>query len=210
IYTVRAGSAPSITVKAAPATASNGSGTQAPIPPQGPNQYYPSSQITITGRNFVPGGQPLSVYLSTQKITTLSQLQSAQQLQTTDGSPITPDNNGSFTATVTLPAAPGAVPGSYYVYVTSQDTQNGTTLPSLIAGKSITIVQQPAPTPTVTVAPPTATVRSTPTGSGGSGGTSGGPQNLGVVIGLGVTSVLLFVIGVILLASAAAMPRAQR
>ncbi|MGH2516173.1 MAG: hypothetical protein ACRDHP_11010, partial [Ktedonobacterales bacterium] len=81
IYTVRAGSAPSITIKAAPQAGD--SGTQAPIPPQGSNQYYAGSQITITGRNFVPGGQPLSVYLSTQKITTLSQLQSAQQLQTT-------------------------------------------------------------------------------------------------------------------------------
>lgn len=203
VYIVRAASAPAIDVKPAPQpSVGAGTPTTGPIPPQGSNRYYAGEQVTIIGQNFVPGGQPLSAYLTTQKITDASQLQSATALQTVDGSQIAPDNNGSFTTAVTLPQ--DAPPGKYYVYVVSQDTQNGA-LPSLMADKSISIILQPTPTPTVTVAPsPTSTPGTGTTTTGGSG------PPLGAIIGLGVTSALLFIVGVILLASAAAMPRAQR
>ena len=201
VYTVRAGSPPSISIKAA----ASQDGTPGPIPPQGSNHYYAGSQITITGENFVPGGQLLLAYLATQKITDPSQLQAALPLSTRDGSPITPDSNGSFTTTVTLPVPQGALPGTFHVYVVSQDG-TASTYPFLMAEKTISILSPPAPTPTVTVAAPTPTVATpTPQGNGG-----GGPKNLGAVIGLGVTSVLLFVIGVILLASAASMPRPRQ
>lgn len=205
VYIVRAANAPLIDVKPAPQSSGGaGTPTTGPIPPQGSNRFYAGEQVTITGQNFVPGGQNLSAYLTTQKITDASQLQSATALQTLDGSAIVPDNNGSFSTTVVL--TQNASPGKYYVYIVSQDTQSGA-LPSLMAEKSITIIPQPTPTPTVTVAP---TPTSTPGGAGTSTTGSNSPSNLGAIIGLGVTSALLFIIGVILLASAAAMPRAQR
>lgn len=203
VYTVRAGNAPSITV--APAQQTSGSGTQGPIPPQGSNTYYAGSQITITGQNFVPGGEPLAVHLLKDMPTDQNDLQSAQELFPTDNSTITADSNGSFTTTVTLPVPQATLPSKFYIYVVSQDSQNGT-YPSLIAEKRITIATAPTPTPTVTVAPPTATPATTPPGTS----TGGGSKNYPAIIGLGAASVLLFVIGVILLASAAAMPRPQR
>ena len=199
VYIVRAGSKPSIAIAAA-----QQGGT-----PQGSNRYYAGSQITITGTNFVPGGQPLAVHLLSGLATDPNELQSAPQLSPTDNSTITADNNGGFSTTVTLPVPQVTLPAKFYVYVVSQDAQSGT-YPSLIADKAITIVQQPAPTPTVTVAPPTPTVILTPPGGTGNGNGGDGPHHVKSVIGLGVISVLLFVIGVILLASAASMPRPQQ
>ncbi|HLJ80369.1 MAG TPA: hypothetical protein VKT52_02710, partial [Ktedonobacterales bacterium] len=200
-YTVRAGNPPSISI--APAALPNG--TPGPIPPQGSNSYYAGSQITITGQNYVPGGEPLAIHLLSRPPTDQNDILNAPTLPPTDNSTIVADPNGSFTTTVALPVPQTSLPAKFYVYVVSQDQQQfqgGTTYPSLIADKSITIVAQPSPTPTVTVAP-----TSTPAHTVTTTNNDNGPPNLGAVIGLGVTSALLFIIGVILLASAASMPR---
>lgn len=206
-YTVKASGPPSISI----ALAQSGPGTPTALPQPGKDEYYAGSQITVTGQNYVPGNEQLAVHLLSAPPTSQDDILNAAVLQPTDGSTVTADNSGSFTTTVALPVPQTSLPAKFYVYVVSQDQyqfQGGTTYPSLIGHKAITIVRQPAPTPTATSVPPTVTPSSTPSGDGGNGTSNGGGLNhTGAVIGLGVTSVLLFVIGVILLASAASMPR---
>jgi hypothetical protein len=208
VYLVANASAPSIKLQHPPSSATPASGQPTP---QALNSstYYPGSQIRIIGSNFVPGGQALGVYLNPESggvpktrpdlVTGLAQV---------DGS-LTPGTDGSFTADVSLPdpsqAGPGTGPGSYELCVVSGDGDNSHP-PSLEACKKVSIQAAPTPTPT-----PTATVQPTHTpGSSGSGGGGGSSPNLGVAIGLGGLSVVLFFAGVILLASAAAMPRPDR
>lgn len=204
-FTVLGPNAPTITLAHTQPTP--GPGTPAPATtPSLPNSvYYAGDYAQITGSNFLPGGTDLAAYLTTKPITSAQDLQSATPLQTTGGT-ISAGNDGSFTATVQIqPPSPNAA--QYYLYVVSSDADATTNArPSLEAERQIRV--QPAPTPTPTA---TATARpsptATPTGNGG-GNTAGGdgkpPKS--VIIGLGVASVVLFIIGVILLASAATSP----
>jgi hypothetical protein len=208
VYLVASASAPAIRVQHPPSTTTPTPG-QPSLPALNNSTYYPGSQIRIIGTYFVPGGQQLEVYLNPAAggvpKTRPDLVTGLQQV----GGSLTPDNSGSFTADVSLPdpsqAGPGTAPGSYELCVVSGDGDNSNP-PSLEACKKITIQAAPTPTPTSTgTVPPTATP-----GGSGSGGGGGSIPNLGWAIGLGGLSVVLFFAGVILLASAAAMPRPER
>jgi hypothetical protein len=201
-FTVLAATPPVIHVEAVPQPTA-GPGTPPAPTPKG---YYAGEQVTITGDSFLPGGQNLTVYMLTSKITTGADLAAGVQLQTVDGSAITPDTTGHFSTTVTLPGAPQVQTGKHlFLYVVSGDgTADGP--PSLAAFREITLQPAPTPVPTATSVPtvaPTATTQ----GGGGTTTTGGGSPYTGAIIGLGALSVVLFLIGVILLGSAAAMPR---
>ncbi len=192
-FKVDAAQPPAITVKpvAGPTPAA---GTPA-LPTDG---YYPGSTVEIDGTSFLPGGVQLTVYLSTQKIEKQSDLTNATILQSVDGQQITSQGSGQATATVQIPSS--VQPGSYYLYLVSSDSQ-ANALPSLMAEKRVTITN--APTPTATVAP-----TSTPKGAITPPTSPSGPSHkkLAALFGLGALSVILFIVGVILLASAAGMP----
>jgi predicted lipid-binding transport protein (Tim44 family) len=68
--------------------------------------------------------------------------------------------------------------------------------PALVATKQITIAQAPTPTPN-----PTPTI--TPNPANNQSGTNG---SMPAIIGLGVLSVVLFIVGVILIATVASSP----
>lgn len=205
-FTVLGASPPSISVAHAQPTV--GPGTPTPSTSRADNVYQYGESAEITGANFLPGGTNLAVYLATQPITNAKTLLSATPLQTIDGSTITSDSGGSFTATVKI-QPPSQRTASYYLYVVSDDADTSVNArPSLEAERQIIV--QPAPTPTATATattpPPTATPKNQ--GGGGNDGGNIGGKRFAAIVGLGVLSVVLFIVGVILLASAATTPRA--
>lgn len=201
-FRVDAANAPAIDV-APSASATPGDGTASPAPPNG--SFYQHSTLTLTGHNFVPGGTTLLIAVSAQRLQQPADFQAAAQnaLQTSDGNQnINSQPSGDINATVTLPANLGH--GSYYVYVFSNDGGDQA-IPSLVASKKITVVTAPTPQPTATTAP-----TATATGKSSGGGGSGTPHHFTAVLVLGGLSILLFIVGVIALLSAAAMPGPSR
>jgi hypothetical protein len=176
-----------------------GAGTPA-IPANG---YYPGSTVEIDGSNFLPQSTALQAYLTTSQITKPSDLSSAVPLTPVGGQQIASGAGGQVTATVQIPSTQPA--GAYYIYLASTDGQAAGVLPSLIASSSqiTVVVVPPQPSPTAT---PGATP--SPTGNGNGNNTNElGAGQLVAVVGLGGLSVVLFIVGVMLLASAAALPR---
>lgn len=187
-------------------------GTPQPTP-QSDSAYLAGDVMQITGDHFPTGGlggnTTLGVYLTTAQAKSLGDLQQGQSLNIISGS-VTPDANGHFNARVTMPTTkPDGTPltssSQYYLYVASGDG-SATALPSLVAVKQITLAPAATPTPTAT-ATSTSTVAASPSATPGGHQTGGSTSNLGLIVGLGGLSVVLFIIGVILLASAAGMPR---
>lgn len=213
-FTVLSAKSPSIAVKrvappAGTSTPTAGS-TQQPLPN---GVFQAGGYVQIAGRDFLPGGTALAVYLTTQQIKTAQDVQSLTPLPTADGSSVSSNGSGSFAAIVQIPAQTQS-PAQYYLYVTSTDGDSTTKAPpSLEAYKPILVEPAPAPTATPTNTPTPTVTATTATGGGGTsstGGTSGGKPTE-AIIALGVASILLFIVGVILLASAATTPRqAQR
>jgi len=169
--------------------------------PQPDGTFFLGQQVAITGKNFLPAGSKLVAYLVTEQGSCPSDLMPPKSTPLTTSAAITSQNdgNGGVTATVTLP---DNIPtGAYLIYLVS-DNGTQTILPALVASQPITIT--PAPQPTATVAPrPTATATATTK-------TTSSNQPIGAIVGLGGLSVVLFIVGVALLASAAAMSRSGR
>jgi hypothetical protein len=172
--------------------------------------YYPGSTVEIDGTGFFPGSTPLLAYLTTAQISQPSDFTSAVELTPVGGQPISSTSAGQVTATVKIPSS--QTPGAYYLYLVSADgraNDQQIALPSLVAGSSaITVAAAPPPpTATATSAAATPTTNTSTTTTPPSSGP--GPTKLVAIIGLGGLSVVLFFLGVILLASAAAIPRQQ-
>jgi hypothetical protein len=205
-YVVLSAKAPSIALTRVPSAAAT-PGQPTP-PPPGDSKYYAGDQIRITGSNFVPA-QDLGAFLgAAASAPPGSRPDLGVGLNLASGSLKSADD-GSFRAVVQLPDATQLQPGTYQLCVVSGDgSSNGPPAPpSLEVCKSLTIQAAPTPTPTAT-----ATVKPTATGSLSDGGhnNTGGIPGLRWIVGFGGLSVLLFFAGVILLASAAAMPRPDR
>lgn len=197
-FKVDSGSPPSISLS----HPSSESGTQLPA-----SQYYAGSQMVITGSNFLPSDTTLTAYVSSGQINSKADLANAQTLNTDSGQSFQPNRSGQFKVTATLPQESIGSATQYYIYVVSSDGSDSAP-PSLVASRHFTLVPAPTPTPptpTATTAPPTPTTQA---GTGGGTPPPSHPDNTGAVIGLGALSIVLFIIGVILLASAATSPRA--
>lgn len=198
-------SAPKIELKHV--TSSVGAGTPAPAP-QSDTSYYTGDVVQINGAHFPAGGlganTTLGVYLTTTPAKSFGDLSQGLSLNSTSGS-LTPDSTNGFIARVALPDATVITSSAqYYLYVVSGDGSS-TALPSLVAYRQITI--SPAPTPTPTATATSTTVVASPSATPGGSHTTGGTSNLGLIVGLGAISIVLFIVGVILLASAAGTPR---
>jgi hypothetical protein len=196
-FTVAAAQAPAISLQAV-AGAPPGPGTPS-VPTNG---YYPGSTVEIDGTNFLPNTVQLLVYLTSTPILSASDLQGATQLQPVNGQNITAAADGTVKVTVQIPYSQGA--GAFTLSLVSADSQ-ANALPSLLASASLNVAT--APTPTATPLPsPTATPKTTvitpPPAS-----TGPGAAKTIALVGLGGLSLALFILGVVLLASAAALPR---
>jgi hypothetical protein len=203
-FTVAGNQSPAIAGAKPVAGPTPGSGTPT-LPTTG---FFPGSTVEIDGSNFLPGSTPILAYLTTSQITQPSDFTSAVQLTPVGGQQIASTSNGQVTATVQIPSS--QTPGNYFFYLVSADGRaNGQqiALPSLVAGSPGVTVATAPPPPTATATSPAATPTSTPQGSSTGGTTSDKPEKLIAVVGLGGLSVVLFIIGVILLASAATLPR---
>ena len=204
-FHVDAATAPAIDVAAAGATPGDGTPALSPLPD---GSFYRGGAVTITGHNFFPAGSTLLVAVSTKQLQQPADFQAAaHDALSTSGSSgentITSQSGGDFSATVTLPAT--LARGKYYLYVFSNDGADQA-IPSLVASRQITLELAPTPQPTATTAP---TATSSGGGSQGNGNTSG-PHNLPGVLVLAGLSIVLFIVGVISLLSAAATPRPGR
>jgi hypothetical protein len=178
IFQVAASSKPSITVSGQSSTGTKG--------------IFAGGTLQINGDQFLPGGTKLYVFLNGNQGFAPSDLQPDHALPTTDGSDITSANDGGFSESVKVPADAN---GSMFLHVVSSDgTQDFP--PALVATKQITIAQAPTPTPN-----PTPTI--TPNPANNQSGTNG---SMPAIIGLGVLSVVLFIVGVILIATVASSP----
>lgn len=184
-----------------------GPGTPTPAP-RSDGAYSPGDVVQITGAHYPTGGlngnNSLIAYLTSSQAKTLGDLTQGHQLNPMSGS-LTPDPSGAFVARVALPDATViTASGQYYLYVVSGDG-SPSALPSLVAFRQITIAPPATPTPTATATSTPSVVVSPTTTTGHNGGGSG--SNMALIIGLGGLSVVLFIVGVILLASAASLPR---
>lgn len=200
-FRVDAANAPSVNVAAATGASSDGGTPPVSQPPDG--SFYRGSSVTVTGQNFVPGDSTLVVAVSAQQLQQPADFQAAAQKALSvsgGGRSIKSQPSGDISATVKLPDS--LVTGTVYLYVFSTDGADQA-IPSLVASRQITIAAAPTPQPTATTAPTATSSNGT---SPSPGGTSGTPHNLLGIIALAGLSILLFIVGVISLLSAASMP----
>jgi hypothetical protein len=193
-YKVDASQPPNITLTPGP-----GPGGATPVP--GETSFTIGGQIALTAANYQPGGKSLKALLLKKQYSSAADLtgSSVVTLATADSSTqLMADTSGTVGATLVLPSS--LAEGTYWLYLVSGDGSPAVP-PSLIAGQQIT-VQTPAPTPTPS-STPTPTASATPPGS--SGGTP-----VAAIAGLGALSLLFLILGVVFLASAAALPRQPR
>jgi hypothetical protein len=212
LYKVDTAAAPRINVKVAPQpTPGAGTPTTSPSAPQPSGVFYSGQEVTVTGENFVPGGQDLSIYITRNKVDSVADLQAGAQLSLSSGSGATfsADETGAFSQTVTITQpSSGSLPHEFYLYVVSSDATS-TAPPALTAFQKFKM-QSPPATPTPTTAIPTATPSTPSTGGTTANNNGGSSGNMTTAIIFGVVSVVLFIAGVALLASAMASPSVPR
>ncbi len=157
---------------------------------------FAGGTMQVSGDQFFPAGTRLYVFLNDNQGFSSPDFQPDQALPTADGSNITSANDGGFSATVKVP---NDANGSMFVHVVSADGQPQQGFPpALVATKQITIAQAPTPTPN-----PTPSLAVNP---GGPNNQSDTNSAMPAIIGLGALSVILFIVGVILIATVASSP----
>lgn len=159
-----------------------------------PVNIAPGGKVTITGSNWLPV-QPLDVAVVTGNNGAIA-----------ENNNVTPNNNGQFSVTLTIPMT--ALPQAYSVRVVAVNEQTMT----LTSNNALTVMQAatptpspttaPSPTPSPTVAPTataTATATATPPASTGSSNTGGGNTAFTyLTFALGGLGTLLVIVGVIM------------
>lgn len=205
VYRVDDASAPSIQVQAAGTGTTGAMGTATITPGDSGVPMAAGGQATITGANFTPPGAALAAYLTYGATLSPAAIAGQSPLTTVGNAPIVSDGSGAFTTTVLLPQ--NTIGSSWYLQVVSTD---GTAklLPSLEAAAHVNIAVQPTITPsppaTRTVAPVASRVT-----QAGQPPASGGPSKRAIagVVALSGLSIVLFIVGVLLLASTVSAPR---
>ncbi len=205
LFLVNAGSAPAIEVQPVdnPSAQTPGPGTATPAPTATPpdGKVYSGGYLQITGTNFTPGGQSLYFFLTPGAFT-------ASDYDPNSALPIVSGDNrtasdGGFQVVVQLPSGET---GQFTISAVSRDGTRSL-LPTLVASQPLSIIIAPAtPTPLPTVSP---TLVTTPTPGNGQRHAAPGPFKITGLIGLGMLSVILFIIGVAFLISASSMEKPQ-
>ena len=174
--------------------------SQAPtVTPTRTGVYDAGGPLQVKGKGFLPVGTQVSIFITSNSTFSPQDYQPDNALKTDDGSPITSDSQGQFTAVVKIP--PTAITGKFFLHAVSTDASvNGSPQfpPSLIASRTIQI-GPPVATPTVAPSP-------TPPKAVSPQKSDNTPRIVGIVL-LGLLSLVLFIIGGILVASVALGPR---
>jgi hypothetical protein len=189
VFQVLGSAAPQITLAQAPSATATATG----------KTFYAGGPVQVRGKSFLPVGTMVDIFVTSSATFSPSDFQPDNALKTLDNSQIISDSQGQFTANVLLP---DIITGQLFLYAVSTDAvPNGppTFPPSLVASRTIQI-SAPLPTPTAQPSP-------TPTGKGNGGDNtangSGQTTRIVAIAALGGLSLVLFIIGGILIASAA-------
>lgn len=186
---------PQITLQRAPEPTPTSGPTATPI-----KGFHAGGPLQVKGKGFLPQGTQIAIFATSSATFSASDYKPADALKTADGSPITSDSQGQFTAVVTLPN----IQGSLFIHAVSTDavsTGQASFPPSLVATRTIQIGAPIAtPTPEVTATP-------TANGTGTPPPQSDNTMRIVAIATLGVLSLILFIIGGILVASVVLGPR---
>lgn len=185
-FQVLGSAAPQITLSQAPSSTRTG------------KIFDAGGPVEVRGKNFFPQNTAIEIFVTTSDSFTAQDFQSGTALKTKDGSQITSDSQGQFTAIVLLPQ--DAITGQLFIHAVSTDAVTQTQPmfpPSLVSSQNIQI-GPPQPTPTIQ---PTATV-GTKTGTGHNATSHDNTGRIVAIAGLGGLALILFIVGSILIASA--------
>lgn len=183
VFQVLGSTAPQVTIAQAPSATRTG------------KIYDAGGPVEVRGKGFQPPGTPIAIFVTTSETFSAQDYQPDNALKTVDGSQITSDDQGQFTAIVVLPTL---FTGQLFLHAVSSDavtTSQPMFPPSLVATRVIQI-SQPQATPTVQPSPTPST--------NGTGKTKPPRDQTGRIVAiaaLGGLSLVLFIIGGILIAS---------
>jgi hypothetical protein len=189
VFQVLGSTAPQITLSQAPT-----------VTPTRTSVFDAGGPIQVKGKGFLPVGTQVSIFITSNSTFSPQDYQPDNALKTDDGSPITSDSQGQFTAIVVTP--PTVITGKFFLHAVSTDAViNGSPQfpPSLVATRTIQI-GPPAATPTVAPSP-------TPVKSSDTTQKNDNTMRVVGIVTLGLLSLVLFIIGGILVASVALGPR---
>jgi hypothetical protein len=188
VFQVLGSTAPQITLAQAPSATATATATG--------KTFYAGGPVQVRGKSFLPVGTTVDIFVTSSATFSPGDFQPGNALKTLDNSQIISDSQGQFTANVLLP---DIFTGQLFLYAVSTDAvPNGppTFPPSLVASRTIQI-SAPLPTPTAQPSP-------TPDKhTGQTGGNSDQTMRIVAIAALGGLSLVLFIIGGILIASAA-------
>lgn len=191
VFQVLSSSSPMITLTQAPSSTTSG------------KKFNAGGPVEVRGSGFYPQGTAIAFFVTSRSTFAPQDYQSDNALKTEDGSPVTSDGQGQFTAVVTLP---NLIIGQLFMHAVSTDailTGQNAFPPSLTATRAIQIIQAEA-TPTVQPSPTPKTQKDvTPPGAKNTDHT----RRIVAIATLGVLSIILFIIGGILVASSVIGPR---
>lgn len=169
--------------------------SQAPSSTHPGKTYAAGGPVQVQGRGFFPQGTAIAIFVTPSSDFSAGDYQPDNALQTEDGSSILSDNQGQFTAIVVLPST---IIGQLFLHAVSTDAvaNNQSPFPPSLVATSVIQIGPPEATPTVA---PTPTVAQHT-------GTTPKPDDstpVLAIVGLGLLSLILFVVGGILVISAA-------
>lgn len=164
-------------------------GNAAPTLDVSPTTAHAGDPVQITGANWFPI-QPITLRL--QGVGQTFQQDPGEQL----GNTVTPDQNGNFTISVTLPTnrVGSSTTGNAQDVVATMGTANSTNVyPLMATSQQLSILPQVTPTPSPTLAPTFTPVHQS---SGGGGSTNTNQEKLLIAL-LGLIAVVLLLAGII-------------
>lgn len=173
--------------------------SQAPSSTHPGKVYAAGGPVQVKGTGFFPQGTAVAIFVTPSANFAASDYQPDNALKTEDGSSILSDNQGQFTAIVVLPSA---ITGQLFLHAVSTDAvvNSQPPFPPSLVANSVIQIGPPLATPTVEPSP-------TPTKQGGTTKQHDDTPRILAIAGLGLLSLILFIVGGILVISAAAGPR---
>jgi hypothetical protein len=175
--------------------------TQAPSSTHPGAKFDAGGPVQVQGSGFLPQGTQLAFFVTTRATFSGQDYQPSHALKTEDDSPVVADGQGQFTAIVILPKV---ITGQLFLHAVSTDavTSGQANFPPSLSATSDIEVNAPQPTPTVQPSPTPKAQSVTPPAK-----KTDHTLRIVAIATLGILSIILFIIGGILIASAALGPR---